>query len=76
MNTDARPYCDHGSFKGPCSNEKHEAIKCLNPHREGYDQKGNLINPMLAFSVMLTNYVDNIRYTPDGPVCRCCRALV
>lgn len=68
-------YCDHGTWKGSCSQEKHSAIRNgLNPFRVGIDpQTKKAVDPVAVAFEGFRWAVENVVTEPDGLYCRCCR---
>lgn len=80
MYIDARDFHDHGSFKGPCSDQKHSALLAgMNPHRVGYDRNersptfGQLINALEVFFFMIGHALEYMRFRNDNLYCACCK---
>jgi len=74
---DPRPFCDHGSWVGPCSNQKHEAIKAgLNPHMIGVDKLTKQVTDPVAVAFEMFRYaLQSTRLLDDGIYCACCKTL-
>ncbi len=63
-------FCNHGDWKGPCSNAKHDAIRAgINPHFDKVKSPISAAFEAFKYAVQLTVTL------PDGIYCKCCKYL-
>jgi hypothetical protein len=73
-------FCDHGTWVGPCSQEKHKAVSTgMNPWRVGIDPKSKEVVDIIGmvFEHFKWAFSATVRDGEEGNElrCRCCKHL-